>query len=156
MTEFDLDEDLVKRLSSLLHETDLTEIEYESGGHRIRVARTIQQATTVQAPAPAQTAATSGAGQSAPPQPHPEASSDRVPPGAVTAPMVGTVYVAPEPGAAPYVQVGSQVGEGETLLIVEAMKVMNPLPAPRGGTVTRIMVSDGQPVEFGEPLLVIE
>jgi acetyl-CoA carboxylase biotin carboxyl carrier protein len=70
--------------------------------------------------------------------------------------MVGTVYVAPEPGAAPYVQVGSQVGEGETLLIVEAMKVMNPLPAPRGGTVTRIMVSDGQPVEFGEPLLVIE
>ena len=154
MAEFDLDEDLVKRLSSLLHETDLTEIEYESGGHRIRVARTIQQAATVQAPA--QPAASPGGGQTGPPEPHPEASSDRVPPGAVTAPMVGTVYVAPEPGAAPYVQLGGQVNEGDTLLIVEAMKVMNPLPAPRGGTVTRIMVSDGQPVEFGEPLLVIE
>ena len=152
MAEFDLDEDLVKRLSSLLHETDLTEIEYESGGHRIRVARTIQHAATVQAPAGAAPAG----GQTAPPEPHPEASSDRVPRGAVTAPMVGTVYAAPEPGAAPYVQVGSQVSEGDTLLIVEAMKVMNPLPAPRSGTVTRIMVSDGQPVEFGEPLLVIE
>jgi acetyl-CoA carboxylase biotin carboxyl carrier protein len=154
MAEFDLDEDLVKRLSSLLHETDLTEIEYESSGHRIRVARTIHQATTVQAPG--QVVGAPGGGQSAPPEPHPEASSDRLPPGAVTAPMVGTIYIAPEPGAPAYVQVGSQVSEGETLLIVEAMKVMNPLPAPRSGTVTRIMVSDGQPVEFGEPLLVIE
>ncbi len=152
MAEFDLDEDLVKRLSSLLHETDLTEIEYESGNQRIRVARTVQQTATVQASAaPAPQPA-----QSAPPEPHPEASSDRVPAGAVTAPMVGTVYTAPEPGAAPYVQVGDTVSEGDTLLIVEAMKVMNPLPAPRGGTVTRIMITDGQPVEFGEPLMVIE
>jgi len=155
MAEFDLDEDLVKRLSTLLHETDLTEIEYESGGHRIRVVRTIQPATAVQAPAQPAAAAATGV-ESGPPEPHPEASSDRVPPGSVTAPMVGTVYVAPEPGAAPYIQVGSQVSEGDTLLIVEAMKVMNPLPAPRTGTVTRIMVRDGQPVEFGEPLLVIE
>lgn len=152
MAEFDLDEDLVKRLSSLLHETDLTEIEYESGSQRIRVARTVQQTATVQASA----APAAQPAQSTPPEPHPEASSDRVPAGAVTAPMVGTVYTAPEPGAAPYVQVGDTVGEGDTLLIVEAMKVMNPLPAPRGGTVTRIMITDGQPVEFGEPLMVIE
>lgn len=151
MAEFDLDEDLVKRLSTLLHESDLTEIEYETDAARIRVARTVQQATTIQAPA-----APAAGGASPPPQPHPEASSDRVPPGAVTAPMVGTVYAAPEPGANPYVQVGDTVSEGETILIIEAMKVMNPLPAPRAGTITRIMITDGQPVEFGEPLLVIE
>ena len=156
MAEFDLDEDLVKRLSSLLHETDLTEIEYESGGQRIRVARTVTQAATVHAPAAQAQPGAAQSGQAGPPEPHPEASSDRVPAGAVTAPMVGTVYVAPEPGAAPYVQVGDAVNEGDTLLIVEAMKVMNPLPAPRSGTVTRIMITDGQPVEFGEPLLVIE
>ena len=154
MAEFDLDEDLVKRLSSLLHETDLTEIEYESGGQRIRVARTVTQTASVQAPA--QSAVGPQPAQTPPPEPHPETSSDRVPAGSVTAPMVGTVYVAPEPGAAPYVQVGDTVGEGDTLLIVEAMKVMNPLPAPRSGTVTRIMIADGQPVEFGEPLMVIE
>jgi acetyl-CoA carboxylase biotin carboxyl carrier protein len=155
MAEFDLDEDLVKRLSTLLHDTDLSEIEYEAGNQRIRVVRNVPQTTTVQVPSqPA--AAGAGAAPGGPPQPHPEASSDSVPPGAVTSPMVGTVYTAPEPGAAPYVQPGDTVNEGDTLLIVEAMKVMNPLPAPRGGTVTRILISDGQPVEFGEPLLVIE
>jgi acetyl-CoA carboxylase biotin carboxyl carrier protein len=154
MADFDLDEDLVKRLSALLHETDLSEIEYETGGHRIRVARQIQQTATVAA-APAAPAGAPERATSAP-QPHPEASSEPVPPGSIVSPMVGTVYIAPEPGAAPYIQPGDRVSEGDTLLIIEAMKVMNPLPAPRAGTVSRIMVTDGQPVEYGEPLLVIE
>jgi len=150
MAEFDLDEDLVKRLSLLLRESDLSEIEYEAGGQRIRVARQVHQTATVQAPGSA-----TGGGPCAPAVPT-EASSEPLPPGAVTSPMVGTVYLAPEPGSAPYVQPGEKVSEGQTVLIVEAMKVMNPLPAPRAGTVTRVLVSDGQPVEFGEPLLVIE
>ena len=150
MADFDLDEDLVKRLSHLLHETDISEIEYETDSARIRVARQIQQTTTVQAPA--QASAASGA----PAATNPEASSEPLPPGAVTSPMVGTVYVAAEPGTPPFVKPGDAVSEGQTVLIIEAMKVMNPLPAPRAGTVTQIMISDGQPVEFGEPLLVIE
>ncbi len=152
MAEFDLDEDLVKRLSQLLRDTDLSEIEYESGGRRIRVARQVQHTVTAAAPA----AAAGGNAAGGAPQPQPEASSEPIPPGTVTSPMVGTVYVAPEPNAPPFVQVGDQVSEGQTLLIVEAMKVMNPLPSPRAGTVTRIMITDGQPVEFGEPLLVVE
>lgn len=152
MADFEFDEDLVRRLSLLLQETDLTEIEYENAGHRIRVARQTQH--VVAAPA-AQQAAPAGQGPAAP-APRSDQSSEEVPAGAITSPMVGTVYVAPEPGAAPFVQVGDQVQEGQTLVIVEAMKVMNPLPAPRAGTVTRILVSDAQPVEFGEPLLVVE
>lgn len=147
--KFELDEDLVRRLSELLAETDLSEIEYEAGGRRIRVARRAHAAEAAPAPQPP----TGGRGEPARPVEH---SAEAVPPGAVTAPMVGTVYVAPEPGAAPYVAVGDAVKEGQTLLVIEAMKVMNPLPAPRAGQVTRILVSDGQPVEFGEPLLVIE
>jgi acetyl-CoA carboxylase biotin carboxyl carrier protein len=152
MADFEFDEDLVRRLSLLLQETDLTEIEYENAGHRIRVARQTQH--VVAAPAAAQ-AVPAGQGTAAP-APQSDQSSELVPAGAVTSPMVGTVYVAPEPGAAPFVQVGDQVQEGQTLVIIEAMKVMNPLPAPRAGTVTRILVSDAQPVEFGEPLLVVE
>lgn len=154
MADFELDEELVRRLSHLLQETDLTEIEYESGGSRIRVARQVQHTysgpQSAPAPQPAQ--------QSAPsvPTPGQEATAEQVPAGAVTSPMVGTVYVAPEPNAAPFVQAGDQVREGQTLLIIEAMKVMNPLPAPRDGTVTQIMITDGQPVEFGEPLVVVE
>ncbi|SDG02857.1 biotin carboxyl carrier protein [Limimonas halophila] len=153
MANSELDEEFVRRLSHLLQEADLSEIEFESGDQRVRVARTVQVAA-----APAQPAAPAAPGQAesggAPPQP--AESSEPVPEGAVTAPMVGTVYVAPEPGADPFVREGDQVQEGQTLLIVEAMKVMNPLPAPRSGTVRRVIVQDGQPVEFGEPLLVIE
>lgn len=150
MAEFDLDEDLVKRLSQLLKDADLSEIEYEAGGQRIRVARQIHH--TVSAPAPAPVPAAQPVGSPAPSQ----ESSEPVPAGAITSPMVGTVYLAAEPNAPAFVQVGDSVQEGQTLVIVEAMKVMNPLPAPRAGTVTRIFVSDGQPVEFGEPLLVVE
>jgi acetyl-CoA carboxylase biotin carboxyl carrier protein len=150
------DEELVRRLSHLLKETDLSEIEYETGGHRIRVARQINVQASAPA-APAQPAPAGGGGeQPSAPKPGPEATAEQVPPGAVTSPMVGTVYVGPDPTSAPYVQVGDKVSEGQTLLIIEAMKVMNPLPAPRAGTVTQILISDGQPVEFGEPLLVLE
>jgi acetyl-CoA carboxylase biotin carboxyl carrier protein len=156
------DEDLVRRLSHLLKETDLSEIEYETKDQRIRVARQVQ-APTVQAAVPSagaaqqQAAPAQGGGQeAAAPKPGPEATAEQVPPGAVTSPMVGTVYVAPDPSSAPFVQVGDQVSEGDTLMIIEAMKVMNPLPAPRAGTVTQILITDGQPVEFGEPLLVLE
>ena len=132
-----------------MQETGLNEIEYEVNNHRIRVAKNAGVATfaapaaSAPAPAPQAPAPTGG-------------SSDAVPDGAVTAPMVGTVYVASEPGSPPFVKVGDSVSEGQTLLIIEAMKVMNPLTAPRAGTVKSIMISDGQPVEFGEPLLVIE
>jgi acetyl-CoA carboxylase biotin carboxyl carrier protein len=155
--DFSFDEELVRRLSHLLKETDLSEIEVETGGHRIRVARQINvQATAPAAPAaPAQPAQGGGEASSAP-KPGPEATAEQVPPGAVTSPMVGTVYVGPDPNSPPYVRVGDKVSEGDTLLIIEAMKVMNPLPAPRTGTVTQILISDGQPVEFGEPLLVLE
>jgi acetyl-CoA carboxylase biotin carboxyl carrier protein len=155
------DEDLVRRLSHLLKETDLSEIEYETTGQRIRVARQVQ-APAVHAAVPAAQQAGAGAGTAQggaaepAPRPGPEATAEQVPPGAVTSPMVGTVYVAPDPSSAPFVQVGDQVSEGDTLMIIEAMKVMNPLPAPRAGTVTQILIADGQPVEFGEPLLVLE
>jgi acetyl-CoA carboxylase biotin carboxyl carrier protein len=154
MAEFEFDEEMVRRLSQLLQENDLSEIEYESGGSRIRVARQLQQ--TYLAPAQGPSGAPVQSGGEHAPRPGPEATAEQVPAGAVTSPMVGTVYVASEPGAAAFVQVGDQVREGQTLLIIEAMKVMNPLPAPRDGTVTRVMIADGQPVEFGEPLLVLE
>lgn len=154
MAEFQFDEKLVRRLSKLLQETDLTEIEYESGGHRIRVARQIHR-TMETMPAAVPAAAPAGnPGAHAPAKP--EQSSEPIPEGAITSPMVGTVYTAPEPGAPPFVQVGDEVQEGQTLLIVEAMKVMNPLPSPRSGKVTKVLITNGQPVEFGEPLLVVE
>lgn len=149
MTKFEPDEDLVRKLASLLSETDLTEIEYEADGQRIRVARGgVQPAASavVEAP-PAPAPATAGDGRG---------DGDGVPRNAVVSPMVGTVYMAPEPGAPPFVSAGDQVSEGQTLMIIEAMKVMNPIPSPRAGKVTRVMTQDGQPVEFGEPLLVIE
>lgn len=152
--DFSFDEELVRRLSHLLKETDLSEIEYETGGHRIRVARQINVQASAPA-APVQPAQAGGEAASAP-RPSPEDTSEQVPPGAVTSPMVGTVYVAPDPSSPAFVKVGDQVSEGQTLMIIEAMKVMNPMPAPRAGTVTQVLISDGQPVEFGEPLLVLE
>jgi acetyl-CoA carboxylase biotin carboxyl carrier protein len=141
------DADLIRSLAELLKETGLTEIEIDRNGTRIRIARGVV-ATTIAAPAAAP--ATVAAAASAAP------ASDASHPGAVVSPMVGTAYLSPEPGAKPFIDIGSHVRQGDTLLIVEAMKTMNQIPAPRSGTVTKILVEDGQPVEFGEPLLIIE
>jgi acetyl-CoA carboxylase biotin carboxyl carrier protein len=142
-----IDAEAVRELAELLTETGLTEIEIEHKGARIRVARQVGQAI-VHAPAAAATpaAAAQAEAPAAPKGPHP---------GAVPSPMVGTVYVAPEPGKPPFVKVGDTVKEGDTLFIVEAMKTMNPITAPRGGKILEINVTDAQPVEFGQTLLVI-
>jgi acetyl-CoA carboxylase biotin carboxyl carrier protein len=141
------DADLIRSLAELLKETGLTEIEIDRNGTRIRIARGVV-ATTIAAPAAAP-ATVAAAAPAAP-------ASDASHPGAVVSPMVGTAYLSPEPGAKPFIDIGSHVRQGDTLLIVEAMKTMNQIPAPRSGTVTKILVEDGQPVEFGEPLLIIE
>ncbi|WP_022728326.1 acetyl-CoA carboxylase biotin carboxyl carrier protein [Fodinicurvata sediminis] len=148
--KFPFDEDAVRKLAGILEDTGLSEIEVESGEARIRVARN----QTVVASAPAAPAASAGAPLAAPAAS--EAESAQESGHVVASPMVGTVYLAPEPGAAPYVKVGDKVSEGQTLLIVEAMKVMNTLPAPVAGVVRQILVDDGQPVEFDEPMIVIE
>ena len=142
-----VDGELVRALASLLQETGLTEIEYAVGERRIRVVRGAPPAAvTVAMPGPAVAAAPAGA-----PAP---AAGDL--PGAIKAPMVGTVYLSPQPEAPPFIKVGDTVREGQPLLIIEAMKVMNQIPAPRAGKVTQILVADGTPVEFGQPLLVLE
>lgn len=141
-----MDADLIRELADLLSETGLTEIEIEHKDMRVRVARG-------GAPAPAVMAAPPPAVSS------PDAASDTTSaahPGTVSSPMVGTVYRSPEPGADTFVEVGSTVSEGQTVMIVEAMKTMNHIPSPRAGTITQILVEDGQPVEYGEPLVVIE
>src|SRR6185437_5483800 len=136
-------------LTKLLEETGLTEIEIEQDGQRVRVARNA-------APAPAVARAAVA------PVPQPVAQSVSAPldaakhPGVVISPMVGTAYAAPEPGAKPFIDVGSKVKAGDTLLVIEAMKTMNQIPAPRAGTVIQILFEDGQPVEFGQPLVIIE
>ena len=147
------DPDLVREIANLIAETDLTEIEVEKGDLRIRVARLVTQTVTVPAPAPAMTAP--------PPQPmSPPPAAAALPtaahPGAVLSPMVGTAYRKPSPDAKPFIEVGSRVETGDKLVLVEAMKTFNEIVAPRAGTVTQIFVEDGQPVEYGEPLLVIE
>ena len=148
MAKFQPDEDLVRKLSGLLTETGLTEIEYEANGQRIRVARTAAASAPVAVAAPAAQAAPKASDAGAP--------SDAVPENAVLAPMVGTAYAAPEPGGKAFVSVGDSVSEGQTLLIIEAMKVMNPIPSPKAGRVASILFQDGQPVEYGEPLLIVE
>ena len=148
-----IDAAAIRELAELLTETGLTEIEVEQGGLRLRVAR---QASPVLSHVPMATAAP--APQTAVPGPTPEAPAPKREgphPGAVTSPMVGTVYVSPQPGAAPFVKVGDTIKEGDTLLIVEAMKTMNPILAPRAGTVTEICIHDTQPVEFGQTLLIL-
>jgi len=147
------DSALIRELALLLDETSLTEIEIEREGLRGRVARNVSVAASVPAaylPAAAAAPAAVGAaasGAMADPAKHP---------GVVPSPMVGTAYWSPEPGARPFVEVGTKVSAGQTLLIIEAMKTMNQIPSPRAGTVTQILVEDGQPVEFGEPLMIIE
>jgi acetyl-CoA carboxylase biotin carboxyl carrier protein len=139
---------LIRELALLLDETNLTEIEIERAGLRVRVARNISIAASVPATvAPMALAASAAAAPAADLAKHP---------GAVPSPMVGTAYWSPEPGAKPFIEVGAKVSAGQTLLIIEAMKTMNQIPSPRAGTVTQILVEDGQPVEFGEPLVIIE
>jgi acetyl-CoA carboxylase biotin carboxyl carrier protein len=136
--------DLVRALAALLDEVNLNEIEYAEGARRVRVART-GTATSVTVAAPPVAAA---------PQAHNPIAAE--PAGTLKAPMVGTVYLSASPDAAPYIKIGDPVREGQTLLIVEAMKVMNHIAAPRSGRVTAILVADGMPVEFDQPLLVLE
>jgi acetyl-CoA carboxylase biotin carboxyl carrier protein len=151
MPKLEIDEALVRKLAVLLEETGLTELEFEAGQQRIRVTRGGAVSAVANNAASALAVPTAPAAQA------PAAASPETPPqNAILSPMVGTAYVAPEPGAASFVSVGSKVAKGDTLLIIEAMKVMNPLHAARAGTVTQIFVSDGMPVEFGQPLLVIE
>lgn len=145
------DSALIRELALLLDETNLTEIEIERAGLRLRVARNIS--ITASVPASAQAFAIQAATAAPAPAPATDVSAH---PGVVPSPMVGTVYWASEPGAKPFIEVGSRVSVGETLLIIEAMKTMNQIPSPRAGTVTQILVEDGQPVEFGEPLVIIE
>jgi acetyl-CoA carboxylase biotin carboxyl carrier protein len=145
------DSALIRELALLLDETNLTEIEIERAGLRVRVARNISIAATV--PASVQAVAAGPVVVAAPASVTADMSKH---PGAVTSPMVGTAYWAPEPGAKPFIEVGAKVSVGQTLLIIEAMKTMNQIPSTRAGTVTQILVEDGQPVEFGEPLVIIE
>ena len=147
------DSALIRELALLLDETSLTEIEIERAGLRLRVARNISIAAEMPAsfaPAAVAPAAAAAAASSEP------ATDYANHPGVVPSPMVGTAYWSPEPGAKPFVEIGVKVSAGQTLLIIEAMKTMNQIPSPRAGTVTQILVEDGQPVEFGEPLVIIE
>lgn len=145
------DSALIRELALLLDETSLTEIEIERAGLRVRVARNVSVAASVpgsvQAPAPAPASSNPSLAGAADLAEHP---------GVVPSPMVGTAYWASEPGAKPFIEVGAKVSVGQTLLIIEAMKTMNQIPSPRAGTVMQILVEDGQPVEFGEPLVIIE
>ena len=138
-----IDPKLVRKLADILRETELSEIEVEQGGLKIRVARQMQAAATavsyVQSPMAAPAAAPAAA-----------------PKDAIKSPMVGTVYLQAQPGTPPFIKVGDKIKQGQTLLIIEAMKTMNPIPSPRDGVVAEILVSDSQPVEFGEPLVAFE
>ena len=152
-----IDARLVRRLADILTETGLSEIEVEHSGLKIRVAKTLtaapmqmmHAAPVAAAPAPVATAAASASASTE------SAAPARAGGDVVKSPMVGSVYLQPEPGAEPFVKVGDTVAAGQTLMIIEAMKTMNPIPAPKAGKIVAILVEDGQPVEFGEPLAVI-
>jgi len=145
------DSALIRELALLLDETSLTEIEIERAGLRLRVARNVSIAASM--PANFQPAGASAPVATAAPAVVADVAKH---PGAVPSPMVGTAYLASEPGAKPFIEIGSKVAVGQTLLIIEAMKTMNQIPSTRAGTVTQILVEDGQPVEFGEPLVIVE
>ncbi len=154
-TKSPIDPELVRELAQLLNETDLSEIEVEKGDLRVRVARTLTATVQVPAAAPMMAAAAPAAAPAAASAPS-DAKAAAAHPGAVPSPMVGTAYRRPSPDAKPFVEIGSVVKAGERILLVEAMKTFNDIVAPRAGTVVAILVEDGQPVEYGEPLLVIE
>ncbi len=143
MPKIDVDADLIRKLAALLDETGLTELEYSSGEEQVRVVRSAAPAAAAAPPTRALPEEEQAAGIT-------------VEPGAVTAPMVGTVYLSPEPGAQPFVKTGDTVTEGQTLLLIEAMKTFNPVRAPRSGRISRFLVSDGSPVEYGEALVILE
>jgi acetyl-CoA carboxylase biotin carboxyl carrier protein len=145
-----VDQELIRELAQLLDETGLTEIEIDREGMRVRVARQLAPAVAALPAAPAALQPASA------PTPAEAGDDPAKHPGCVRSPMVGTAYLAPEPGAPPFVGVGSRVVQGQTLLIIEAMKTMNHIPAPKAGVVTRILVGNRQPVEFGEPLAIVE
>ena len=149
-----IDARLVRKLADILTETGLTEIEVEHNDLKIRVAKTAAPTAVQYAPAPAYAAAPAPAAAPVAGETAPAAVERKG--DVVKSPMVGTVYLQPQPDAPPFVKVGDTVAAGQTLLIVEAMKTMNPIPAPRGGKIVEIIVQDAQPVEFGEPLIVIE
>jgi len=149
MPPFEIDADAIRKLADLMTETGLAEIELSEGDRSVRVSRAGTPVATVAAIAPPHHAEAIAAQAVSP-------ASLAGHPGAVTSPMVGTAYLQPEPEAPRFVDVGDTVRVGDTVLIIEAMKVMNPIKAPRAGTVTQILVSDGQPVEYGEPLMIIE
>jgi acetyl-CoA carboxylase biotin carboxyl carrier protein len=153
-----IDPKLVRKLADILRETELSEIEVEQGELKIRVARQLTAAPAVTyTAAPAPVAAAPSPLSVPAPSPTSEApAAAAAPKDAIKSPMVGTVYMAPQPGAAAFIKVGDKVKQGQTLLIIEAMKTMNPIPSPREGVVAQILVSDSQPVEFGEPLVVFE
>ncbi len=143
------DQETIRQLAALLNETGLSEIEIENNDSRIRVARTVSVASVAVPMQPAQASPQASA-------PAPPAASEAAHAGTVHSPMVGTAYLSPAPGEKPYVDIGSEVRQGDTLLIIEAMKTMNQIPAPRSGKVIKILVEDAQPVEYGESLLIIE
>ena len=146
MGKLSIDPDVIRELASLLDETNLTEIEWEEADRRVRVSRG-GSAHIIAAPTVAALPGTPVATAGDDPSKHA---------GAVKSPMVGTAYLSPEPGAAPFAKEGDTVSAGQTLLIVEAMKTMNPITAPRAGVVTKILIEDSMPVEFGEPLMIVE
>ncbi|MGE0501814.1 MAG: acetyl-CoA carboxylase biotin carboxyl carrier protein [Rhizobiaceae bacterium] len=145
-----IDQQLIRDLAGILNDTNLTDIEVELGDLKVRVSRQAPAVHAVAAPAPATVV------QSGPPARPAEATPAERSKNAVPSPMVGTAYLAAAPGSKPFIEVGQTVREGQTLLIIEAMKTMNQIPSPRSGTVTAILCEDGQPVEYGEPLVVIE
>ncbi len=149
MGKLSIDSDVIRELASLLDETNLSEIEWEEADKRVRVSRGGTQVVAAAASAPV--------APSAAPAPATTTSEDAGnDPGAVKSPMVGTVYLSPEPGAAAFAKEGDRVAQGQTLLIVEAMKTMNPIAAPRAGVVSKVLVDDATPVEFGQPLMIVE
>jgi acetyl-CoA carboxylase biotin carboxyl carrier protein len=153
MAKFEMDTEFIRKLAKLLEETNLGEIEMAEGDRKIRVVR-----PAVAAAAPAAAAPAAAAPAAAPAAPSAPAAPGDISkhPGAVKSPMVGTAYLSPEPGKPVFVHVGDKVTAGQTLLIIEAMKTFNPIKAPKAGTVTQILVDNAHPVEFGEPLMVVE
>jgi acetyl-CoA carboxylase biotin carboxyl carrier protein len=147
------DLDIVRKLADMLKDAGLSEIEYEGDGRRIRVSRATAPIAATHAILPAASLTASG---TAAPAPAAAAVDDSTHPGAVKSPMVGTAYLSPEPGKAAFVAVGDKVAAGQTLLIIEAMKTFNPIKAPKAGTVTKVVVDNAQPVEFGQVLMIVE
>jgi acetyl-CoA carboxylase biotin carboxyl carrier protein len=154
MPKASINADVVRNLAALLDETGLTEIEYETGTLRVRVSR--QGGVAVATAAPAAMPAAADRGPSRDEVAAAAPAGEATPAGAITSPMVGTVYTAPEPGAGDFVKIGDTVSEGQTLLLIEAMKTFNEIRAPRAGTVTSVLIANEQPVEFGDVLMVVE